>query len=552
MTAVGDDLEATGSASNVTAAMKLAMRFFLETKHYRKLNRVLAEQWKGIHSLIAAVRLMEAHGVNITGEKQGTNPNRGFGGDSDDLPDWLKKLDDENRAIDALVQMMPSKTPEQFEHFFLQLSFIASTTQRLRTALETGQPELIDEALESAENVGVLPYLLKMAVSQAGQEVKNLEDEHDRWLASTDSTLAPLLTTASVALAVQKELTQAKSTIAHFQGEAKEKSRAVLTGLADGNEKALLASVFGAFSDYTKRLRRESEIKREYQDEIDAVNKKLFDYREAQLEKVKKALQKQTKAHLEEQLRHVMQALKAEEAAIKHQREVDAQSAELTAHMEKFSQDAAENARKVFARMCADNDSAAVAMGFKAFKHFAEEAKKERALEAELQEQKDRMDAFQKRQKEGAKSVLNNITQQSATALVSSVFVGWRELCRDDKAQQEMMAHKNAKSSMMAEFADRNKSAGEATVERIHQLEEVQMVIFVFTTWKREAKIDRMRRACKAKTDKHKKELVGVKGLFKNFANEVRSSLDKGTPRPEMLQHRRAPAALPSTGPKAD
>jgi len=278
----------------------------------------------------------------------------------------------------------------------------------------------------------------------------------------------------------------------------------------------------------------------------------LFEYKEAQLEKVKKALGKQTKAHMDAQLLNVLAALKAEEASVKYQREVDAQSAELKAHMEKFSEDAADNAKKVMARMCAGNDAAAVALGFKAFKQFAEESKKEREMESALQEQKDRLADFQKRQKDGAKSVLNSMAQQSSTALVSSTFGAWRELTRDDKAEANMRQSLNAKSSMMSDFASKNKQAGEATVERIRVLEDLQMTIFTFTTWKREAKIDRMRRQCKAKTEKHKKELVGVKGLFKNFANEVKSSLDKGTPRPEMLQARKSAGALPSTGPRAD
>lgn len=130
--------------------------------------------------------------------------------------------------IETLVELMPRDKPEQFEHFFLQLSFIASSTTRLRTALESGHPDLVEEALESAENVGVLPYLLKMAVAQAGQEVETLEAEHDSWLGATDTKMGPLITTSSEAMEVQKRLAQASSTINHFQGESRAKSRSAL------------------------------------------------------------------------------------------------------------------------------------------------------------------------------------------------------------------------------------------------------------------------------------------------------------------------------------
>jgi len=123
---------------------------------------------------------MESHGVTLSAEEEKR----------------IKALPEE-RMIDALVMRMPQQSREQFEHFFLQLSFIASTTTRLRTALEGGQPDVIEEALDSAENVGVLPYIMKMAVAQAGSEVKNLTAQHDAWLMDTDAKMAPLLQTAA-------------------------------------------------------------------------------------------------------------------------------------------------------------------------------------------------------------------------------------------------------------------------------------------------------------------------------------------------------------------
>merc|ERR1719487_3097591 len=99
----------------------------------------------------------------------------------------------EDRMIDALVMRMPQQSREQFEHFFLQLSLIASTTTRLRSALETGNSDAVEEVLDSAENVGILQFILKMAVAQAGQEVKSHIKDHEDWLAASTDRMAPLL-----------------------------------------------------------------------------------------------------------------------------------------------------------------------------------------------------------------------------------------------------------------------------------------------------------------------------------------------------------------------
>merc|ERR1719422_1317494 len=263
--------------SNVGYAVKLAMRFFLEDKHYRQLLRILAEQWNTCHSLTAAIRLMEAHGVRISEEEE----------------DLLKKLPEE-RMIEALVQRMPQHSREQFEHFFLQLSFVASTTTRLRNALEAGQPDAIEEALESAENVGVLGYLLKMTIFQAGQEVKAREEMHEQWLAETNQKMAPLLSTSVAAMAVQKDLAQAKSTIENYHGDAKNKSRGVLMNMSETQMQALVQNCFIAWGAHVRKVKVEAEVKAEYQDQIDEVNKKLFEMREAQLTNVKKVLSKQS------------------------------------------------------------------------------------------------------------------------------------------------------------------------------------------------------------------------------------------------------------------
>merc|ERR1719198_1978002 len=114
----------------------------------------------------AAMKLMEQHGVHISPEEE-------------------KRLYtlDEATMIESLVSKMPQQTKEQFEHFFLQLQLIVSTATRIRTALEEGTPGVIQEALNDAEQTGIMPYILKMSIVQAGAEVIALRSQHDTWIA---------------------------------------------------------------------------------------------------------------------------------------------------------------------------------------------------------------------------------------------------------------------------------------------------------------------------------------------------------------------------------
>merc|ERR1719482_543116 len=186
------------TGAGLQGAVKLVVKTFLEQSHYQKLHDLLSEEWSHCHSLTAAVKLMEAHGVHLSPAEETK----------------LQELP-EDRMIDSLVMKMPEQSREQFEHFFLQLSLIASTTTRLRTALESGDDTAVEEVLDSAENVGILQFLLKMAVAQAGQEVKAHSQDHNDWLAVTTDRLAPLLQSQANAMISKKALEEAKRELTH-------------------------------------------------------------------------------------------------------------------------------------------------------------------------------------------------------------------------------------------------------------------------------------------------------------------------------------------------
>jgi len=194
--------------TGLAGAVKLVVKTFLEKKHYQDLHRLLADEWSHCHSLTAAVRLMEAHGVHVSPEEE----------------QRLAQLP-EDRMIDALVMRMPEQSREQFEHFFLQLSLIASTTTRLRSALETGDEDGVEEVMDSAENVGILQFILKMAVAQAGQEVKSHLQDHEDWLAVAADRMGPMLQAQANASVVQKALADAREQLGHHQSEASEKNK---------------------------------------------------------------------------------------------------------------------------------------------------------------------------------------------------------------------------------------------------------------------------------------------------------------------------------------
>merc|ERR1719282_1715971 len=287
--------------------------------------------------------------------------------------------------------------------FFLQLSFIASTTTRIRSALEIGAPDVIEEALESAENVGVLPYLMRMAVAQAGQEVKEYEKEHDLWMASTEQKMSPLLQASATAMVTQKALALAKAQIDDYRNDAKEKSKSVLLGMADGNDKAFQSTMFLAWADMTKRARMENDICKEYgyREKIDAAQKKLFEYKQSQLSNVRGVMAKTAQEGDFQIMSNCITALFDEAADIKKKTHGKEALSGLEAKFQNFADQSSGNVKKVLARLNAGNEDASKAMAFSSWVSYVEDYKKDKQMNDALKQKEKAIEQFKKKQKDG-------------------------------------------------------------------------------------------------------------------------------------------------------
>mmetsp|Transcript_78444 Transcript_78444/g.243272 ORF Transcript_78444/g.243272 Transcript_78444/m.243272 type:complete len:538 (+) Transcript_78444:79-1692(+) len=511
------------SSAGLAGIVKVVVNTFLEKKHFRQLHETLSDQWSGCHSLTAAVRLMEAHSVSISQKEK----------------EHLAALP-EDRMIDALVTKMPQQSREQFEHFFLQLSFIASTTTRLRTALEAGLVDAIEDALESAENVGVLPYIMQMAVAQAGEMVKTQRSKHASWLAEMDTRMKPLLDSQAKSMTTQKELVAKRKEVEAATTQGKDKSAATLICITSGNTKVLLSMSFVAWMETAKKMKEEAAIRKEYEEEITKAHKQLMEYKAAQLANVKKVLNRTSAESNITLISNVVNALKSEAKSIQTAREAKAEMSALDQQLKSFSETSAKNAKNVMARVSAGSDEGLRATAFNGWAQYFQNYKKDKEMNDAVRAAEMKVESFMKKQKDGAKSVLQRMQQASTSGLISSVFQAWSEAVDDAKQEQEMESALHAKSSKLTAFSNRNKGSAKNASHRKAQLEEQSMLILAFLSWVRIHKCERMIHFGKEKTNKRKQELTNVKGLFKKFATELEGSLQEGTPRVEKRQGRSA------------
>jgi len=503
-------------SSGLAGAVKLVVQTFLQDKHYQDLHRHLSDKWSHCHSLSAAVRLMEAHGVYISATEEAN----------------LAKLPEES-MIEMLVTKMPQQSREQFEHFFLQLSLIASTTTRLRVALENGNSHAVEEVLEAAEDTGILGYILKMAVAQAGIEAKSHEEELDKYMTVMTDKMDPLMECQAQALSVQKRLSQARSDLGIGQAEAKEKSKSVLMNIVGGKTEALKASSFHEWAGLVKRLKKERDIREEYEEEIRAAEKRLNDYIEKQLGIMRNMLNSQSAAGMQVLLGECFQAFVNEVEDRKREIQNEKDMEALNKSIKDFGAEQSAKSKKVLARMNAGSDQGLVSLCLSAWVQFIEEYKKNKEVEDAVKQKEKMVADFMAKQNEGAKSVLTRMSNGNDSALIQTCMKAWIDFYLEQKKANELTEMMNKNGDKFKSFNSHNKGAAMTSNQRIAASQDEQVIIIILLFWKQRVKTELMKQWAKEKNAKKKQQLIGVKGLFKNFANELESGLKEGTPRVE-------------------
>merc|ERR1719236_49588 len=438
---------------------------------------------------------------------------------------------DEGAMIENLVSRMPQQTKEQFEHFFLQLQLIVSTATRIQTALEEGTPGIIQEALNDADQTGILPYILKMSTVQAGSEVTALKAQHDTWSTDTEARMSKLLRGQDDAMQAQKQLAAAQAQLGHYQGSQKDKAYKAMMGVAGKNDRAAMDAVFTNWKAVIDRVKKEAEIRVEYQERIEAAQKRLFDYKQSQKGNAKGVLLRQAAAGdsalIGEVFGYLCKALverKADEEAARKLAEIEAK---LAAQAGKNK----DNAKAVLMRNLAQGDNMLMDVCLEAWKSWLVEYKKNKESEDAVKAQEAKVAEFMKNKSDGAKSVIDKMNSATDSGLVEHVISTWVQYRKDMKKAEELEAMLNGENAKFASFAARNKNGAMSAGQKATEVKAYGLLNHAMLLWTEVTKVERLLRYYTNRMDHKKHQLQGLQSMFRNFATQLETGLKEGTPR---------------------
>lgn len=500
----------------LAASVKHMINELLDHRHYQKMHKVLAVKWDKHQSLSAAMKLMQEHGVEVSEEEQAS-----------------MSAMDEAAMIDALVNKMPQQSKEQFQTFFLKLQLIVSTAVRVRKGLEDGNPQLVEQALNVAEKEGVAQYILKMAIVQGGSEVSMLQKSHENWIKEMEVKMSAKLRGQDELMQAQKKLAEMKAQLAQYTGNHNDKAKKVLMSLSAGNAQAIVASTFTSWRDEMRKMRQENAIRAEYEERIEGAERRLLEYKEAQLSNVRGVLNRKAAESDQELVQECFKIMWSDVEEKKRDKEAEAEVAAIEAKLKSYANAQAENTKKVMTRMSAGSDAAILNLTYQAWVAFHNDYKKNKDTEDAVKAAEAGIQKFLKEKSANARGVLDKMSSGADSALLGTVLSTWITYFKEEKQANEFAEMMAAKQAGLSGFKDRNSDNAKATMARATKHLEEMLMLRLFNAWRLDARMSSLMGFYSKKVDVKKQQLGDVQKLFKSFADRLNTGLKDQTPRDE-------------------
>mmetsp|Transcript_13145 Transcript_13145/g.29926 ORF Transcript_13145/g.29926 Transcript_13145/m.29926 type:complete len:575 (-) Transcript_13145:206-1930(-) len=492
------------------ASVKYLVKTYLDDSHYNKLHLSLSEKWDRMHSLSAAMMLMEQYGVKLE-------------------PSEVERLSgmDQMQQINALVSKMPQQSNEQFQHFFLQLQLIVQTATRVRQALEEGRPEQVQAALDDADSTGISQYIMKMAIVQAGTEVTTLNRNYEASVKEWNHRMSKMIRAQEDAMQAQKRLQAAQAQLAEYTTGQNEKAKKVLMSMCN-DSKVIMANVMKEWILVIMRDREEAEIRKEFEPIIEDARAKLVEFKSRQLAKTRAVLSRKGEQKDSEILADAISIWREDVEEQKFQRENAAKLEALEAKFGDHKNAQVSTAKSVMLRMQQDGDMGCLAFALNAWIAFHGEILRDRETEQAVKEAEARLGQFLKGKNDNAKNLLNNMASSTDTGLIQEVFQAWFSEYAEAKKERDLEAVLNGSSSKFASFGNRNKASGKSLAERAQYYQEQMLLMDCVGAWRLETKMNLTMVKYTAKIEGKKQQLMSVQKMFRDFAQQLERDLHDG------------------------
>jgi len=500
------DAEPLGDA--MLGSAKYIARQILDDSHLTQVHQTLASRWERLHSVSAAINLMEQYGVALTQDEE----------------EELAKMGEADQ-INALVTKMPQQSNADFQQFLLQLQLLVSTATRVRRGLEDGRSDLVEEALDDAESTGISAYILRMTVVQASNEAVTLQKEYQAFLSSCTAQMGKLTRGQEDCLSVQMKLSRAQAKLKKIAAKHINKAKKVIINFVASSESGLLSRAFHGWTDHMKHIRIENAVTAEYARKIDILKAKLLELKASQSRNGIRVMVKKAGEQDASMLSYIFSSWRKLTVDSRVDRQNEAERKKLEEMLSSTKAARVEATKKGMAKMLADIDASVVAMCYRDWIAVVTDLKREKGLAAKAEETQELFEAAVAEIKEAAKLVLEFLRGVNDKGLIQMTLEAWVRAWRGAKREARIAAATEANQAKVTAFKSRSKARGTSVAERARVMEEEAIILRIFSAWMLETRMESTLRRHHYKMEAKTQQLVGVQSMFRSFATQLESGL---------------------------
>jgi len=495
------------------ATIRMELQQFIDEWHYRILHSGLALEYDRKTCLRLAIDMFRMHGCDITDEEEET----------------YIEMEDEEAMVAMMVDHIPMPARKTFEHFVLQLQLVVSTTTQVRHALEVGNSEEVARCFEGGET-GPGQQILKQCIVEAGKQIHEAVEMHKSWKASSEARIVRLSASQDEAEHARQQLEAVNAQLMSFKGEQNAKSKSVLVGMAEKNDKVLVHTIFSTWLGWLLEHKMDKDIHDKFKKEITDAEDALIAFKQKQLGISRGILRRGAAsgdAGLQAEVLRIWYKYVIEEG---HTRDMDKKLEEALAKFNAAQSSAKENSKSVMARMSAGNDAALVHLCFSSWVAAGEELKMDKEIDALAKKAEQQYKDFMAKKSGEARGVLDRMSGASETGLLHLVIAAWQEELANAKQEREFDKIIQGNEAKFKSLNMKQKGAAKSVASKCHQQEEENMMMVFFYAWSTEAREQHVVKVYEGKLGHKKNQLDQVQSMFRTFANQLEQGIGN-TPR---------------------
>mmetsp|Transcript_16247 Transcript_16247/g.37448 ORF Transcript_16247/g.37448 Transcript_16247/m.37448 type:complete len:544 (+) Transcript_16247:71-1702(+) len=489
--------------------LRLQVQSFLDDWFHRVIQSTLGKQWSHKEVFSAALDIFEVNGIVLSKEER----SKAIGGNEGEL-------------ITLLMSRMPANLRTNFDYWAQNLQMVVTTITRLRQDLEEDKIHGVFEVLEECDKEAVLKCVMKQAVIQASQEVLKIRRCQDSWARSMEGRLARLSMSSQIAEQALSQAVGVEAQLSSFVSSHTQKSKKMLMGLAEGKDKTLVHTTFSGWYGLVVKMKSEEHIREKYRIEAEEAQRKLFEYKQKQVEGVRNVLLRNCQDGDLGLLNLCVDLWAAEVKRAKADGDTAAAMQLAEDRLKAVSDGKKEATKNLMAKMANESDGALILTMFQAWvKHHVDIAK-EKELEEAVKKTEAALQDHLKKKKDEAKQVLDRMSGSSDSGLLAMMIKYWVQALGDlraDKKKDE--ANKNTEEKFKR-MAMRQLGTAKGVQARVNEQMNNNLLIRCIWAWVTESKTQRIEKYYTQKIAGKRNQLLSVQNLFKSFATQLEKGLD--------------------------